>query len=380
MAEYYSAELSQKVRRGMNETRQKGNFTGGYVPYGYKIIDKKVVINNEQADIVRLIYDRYANGVYVKDIIAELNKMGVLTNRGKPFAKNIVHKILQSEKYTGIYHYGSEVFTNIYPRIVSEQIAEIVKEKNEINRHGGRNPDVIYLLSKKIKCGYCGKAINGFTGTSKTGKVFRYYCCSGVYGKKGCTKKYVRKEALENLVIDALRKAFLDDSTIDILAEKILESNQKRIKNQSVHTLLQKELKQTTSSIANLLAAIEKGVVTSSTTQRLQELEIRQDELRTKIMVEQAKEKLNITKNEIINYIKKAKLSTVEKLTKMLIKEIILYDDKIEIICNYTNNKKGPDGDPRQDLLFYTDNVHSMPFGHGKDQSHKHYFKIEIFV
>ena len=60
MAEYYSAELSQKVRRGMNESRQKGNFTGGYVLYGYKIVDKKVVIDEAKAEL---------NGVTLESLV-----------------------------------------------------------------------------------------------------------------------------------------------------------------------------------------------------------------------------------------------------------------------------------------------------------------------
>jgi DNA invertase Pin-like site-specific DNA recombinase len=63
MAEYYSAELSQKVTRGMRETRAKGKFTGGTVPYGYKVIDQKLYINDDEAEIVRNIYEQYANGI-----------------------------------------------------------------------------------------------------------------------------------------------------------------------------------------------------------------------------------------------------------------------------------------------------------------------------
>ena len=75
-AEYYSAELSQKVRRGMRETRIKGNYTGGNLIYGYKKNGKKVVIDEEKAQVVRFMYEQYAVGVFVKDIIADL------TNRG----------------------------------------------------------------------------------------------------------------------------------------------------------------------------------------------------------------------------------------------------------------------------------------------------------
>ena len=127
----------------MNESRQKGQFTGGHVIYGYSIVNKKVVINEAEADIVRLIFDRYASGVYIRDIMAELNEKGILNSHGRPFAKNTIHHILENEKYTGVYHYGGETFTNIYPRIVSDEVFQLIKNKKESNRYGGRKPDVV---------------------------------------------------------------------------------------------------------------------------------------------------------------------------------------------------------------------------------------------
>lgn len=373
MAEYYSAELSQKVRRGMNESRLKGQYTGGFVVYGYDLVNKKIVINEHEADIVNLIFQRYASGIFVKDIIAELNEKGIMNKYGRPFAINTIHHILENEHYTGIYRLRDEVFTNIYPRIISDELFNLVKDKKEANKYGGRKPDVIYLLSKKIKCGYCGRPVNGITGTSKTGKTKRYYCCSGVYGRKGCKKKYTNKEDLESVVIQSLQRAFLDDATISKLADMVLDTNKKRIENNSVISLLQKELNQVNSAINNMLAAIEKGVVTESTTKRLKELEAKQADLREKIVLEQSKEKLNISKNEVVHYLKKAQLSTIEKMTKMLIKLIVLYDDKIEIYCNYTNNKNGPDGNTPQGLLLYTDKTvfkdSIFSKSHGKDRN-----------
>ena len=143
-AEYYSAELSQKVKRGMNETRKKGNFTGGYIIYGYKVENHKVVIDEEKAEVVRFIYDQYSQGVYVKDIIKALTEKGIF-NRGKKFARNTVYNILKNEKYSGIYRHGNEVFTNMYPQIVPSDIYKKVREKKEINRYGKRSVEVVYL-------------------------------------------------------------------------------------------------------------------------------------------------------------------------------------------------------------------------------------------
>ena len=130
MNQYFSMELSQKVKRGMNESRKKGNFTGGSILFGYKVINKKLVVDEDQAAVVRYIFEQYANNVYVKDIMAELNERGIL-NRGKPFARNTVYNLLKNEKYAGIYRHGDEVFTNIYPRIVPDNIFSIVRNKLE---------------------------------------------------------------------------------------------------------------------------------------------------------------------------------------------------------------------------------------------------------
>ena len=58
-------------------SRQKGNFTGGYLIYGYKTENKKVVIDEEKAKVVREIFEKYASGVFVKDIIADLTERGM---------------------------------------------------------------------------------------------------------------------------------------------------------------------------------------------------------------------------------------------------------------------------------------------------------------
>lgn len=378
MAEYYSAELSQKVRRGMNESRQKGQFTGGHVVYGYSVSNKKILINEAEADIVRLIFKRYASGVFVKDIIAELSEKGIYNRNGKPFAINTIHHILENERYTGIYRYGDEVFTNIYPRIITDEAYQLVKDKKEDNRYGGRKPDVVYLLSKRVKCGYCGSNVNGVTGTSKTGKVSRYYCCSGVLKKKGCSKKYIKKEDLEEIVIQALQKAFLNDETISKIADMVLEINRKRIENNSVLCLLQKELNQINTAIDNMLSAIEKGVVTDSTAQRLRDLESRQANMREKIIIEQSKKKLAISKNEIVRYLKKAQLSTIEKMTKMLIKQVVIYNDKIEIFCNYT--RKGFDKDDSQNVLIYENETVLKDSIFSKSYEKERVAKIDVII
>lgn len=81
LAEYYSAELAQKVRRGQTESLRKGHWLGGQTPYGYKVVDKKLVIDEDQAEIVKYIYRQYAAGVIVKDIIQDLTQREIYNKR-----------------------------------------------------------------------------------------------------------------------------------------------------------------------------------------------------------------------------------------------------------------------------------------------------------
>lgn len=150
-AEYYSAELSQKVRRGMNETRLKGNYTGGHILYGYKKQDKKLVIDEERAEVVRFIFEQYSIGVYVKNILLELDRRGV-TYKGKPFVRSTVYNILKNEKYAGIYHFNGQVIENMFPQIVPTDIFEKVRAKVQKNHYGKRSVQVVYLLRNNVIC------------------------------------------------------------------------------------------------------------------------------------------------------------------------------------------------------------------------------------
>lgn len=148
-AEYYSAELSQKIRRGNNESRRKGNLTGDIIPYGYKNVNKKAVIVPEHADVVRYIYSQYSAGVFVKDIIADLSSRNIFYY-GKPFVQNTIYKILKNERYSAIYRFNGEVFDNIYPQIVPTDIFEKVRKKVNENRYGKKSLEVDFLLRHNV--------------------------------------------------------------------------------------------------------------------------------------------------------------------------------------------------------------------------------------
>ena len=102
-AEYYSAELSQKVKRGRKESLIKGQYVGGRVAFGYYVKDKKVCINEQQAEIVKQVFNDYISGIKLKDIAIKLNSQGITNVLGGKFNINVVSRLLRNKIYTGQY-------------------------------------------------------------------------------------------------------------------------------------------------------------------------------------------------------------------------------------------------------------------------------------
>ena len=360
LAEYYSAELSQKVRRGMAESRRKGQFTGGHTIYGYNVVDKKILIDEDKADVVRFMFEQFAAGVYVTDIVAQLTEKGIL-NHGKPFAINTVHRILRTEKYIGIYRHDGEVFANIYPQIVPVDLFERVQSKISDNAYGRRSPDTVYLLKNKIKCGYCGNTICAETGTSKNGIVMRYYKCLSRKKGNGCTKEITRKDDLEKIIVDTTVMLLDKPDTLSYLADKVLERRQQNSKQHSTLNILYKEQAERQKSVDNLITALEQGIFTASTKARLENLEAELQEINTKIAIEKSKRAVSLTKDRIIEFIITALRKSPQAMINILVNKIILYDDKIEIYYNYSNTKDPDDNNNRRDFLFYS-TFGTLPF------------------
>lgn len=352
-AEYYSAELSQKVRRGMNETRRKGNFTGGIIIYGYKVENHKVVIDEEKAEVIRFIFEQYANDVYVKDIIKALTEKGIF-NKGKPFAKNTIYNILKNEKYAGIYRYKDEIFDNIYPAIVPQEIYQKVRKKTDSNKYGTRSVEVVYLLRHKIKCGYCGSPISAECGTAKNGETKRYYKCLGRKHNNGCKKTMVRKEVLEQYVIDNVIAEMSKPEIVNYITDKLLELQELNSESNATLKQLVKEQRQTENAINNIMTAIENGGTSNTAMKRLRELESQKEELEKQICIERAKSTFKLSRQDILDFYKQALEKEPRMLINYLVKEIQLFDDKMVIIYNTPNNMSL---DESQGFSFYMDNV-----------------------
>ena len=140
MAQYYSANLAREVAKGQRENGLRAMHNGGDAPLGYDVAyDKKYIINEEEAQAVKIIFDMYVKGYSYSNIIDELNELGYKTKRGNKFGKNSLHGILNNEKYTGVY-----VFNKTQRKgINGKRNGHKQKSEDEIIRVEGGMPQII---------------------------------------------------------------------------------------------------------------------------------------------------------------------------------------------------------------------------------------------
>ncbi|MCM1297177.1 MAG: recombinase family protein [Muribaculaceae bacterium] len=351
MNQYYSAELSQKVKRGMRETRLKGNYQGGGVPYGYKVDGRKIVIDEERAENVRFMYAQFAGGVYVKDIITQLTVNGK-QYKGKPFAMNTVYNILKNQKYLGVYQHGEEIVDNMYPQIVERETFEKVQAIINANKHGKRSIEVVYLLRHKLKCGYCGQSIIAEMGTARNGERKYYYKCRGRKARvNDCKKQVVQKDVLEKLIIDTTIQGLSKPEVLQSAVNGLLKLQESKLKVNTALNNLLREQRQIETALQNLVTAIENGIMSNTTNKRLHELEHEQQEIERRILIERSKTTIKYTEKELREYFEQSLRLEPQMLINYFIKEIVLYDDKIEI--HYNSPIPNSPDDNGLDFLFH---------------------------
>ena len=343
IAEYYSAELSQKIRRGMDLKAEKCLAVGGYAALGYVIDkDRKYQIDPKTAPIVHYIFQEYANGATIKSIIDHLNKQGYKTSTGASFNKNSLRTILQNKRYIGIYTYKEKEIPNGIPRIISDELFEKVTVIMDKNRRAPARSKAKteYILTTKLFCGYCKEMMTGISAKGHMGVVYYYYTCNN-RKKKLCHKKNVHKDYIEDLVVSTCRN-LLADKNIDRIAREVMniyksetcETNLKRLQKQ----LSENERKN--NNMVESIAECDDSNLRKTFFAKLKSLEEERRILKQEIIKEQKAQPKALTISHIkffLNSLKKGDLNDIKYrkvLVDVFINAIYLYDDKLTLILN----------------------------------------------
>ncbi len=348
MAEYFSEELSRKTRRGMRESAYKGLCTGGILPIGYRVgSDKRYRLDPASAPLVCELFKRYAAGERVKDILQWARAVGLHTQptrkapAGMPLTSTTLHHMLSNTKYIGTLSFDGVTVPDALPRIVDDALFAKCQERREerkiiLKSSKARNE---YLLTGKLTCGKCGAFLFGDSGANAQGTVYRYYACSTRKNGRRCDCKRWRKDDIENLILDYTRTRVLTPENI-----KSIAADAAALQTYDTSTLegLQARLMDVRSRHENLLSAIEQGIITPKTKERLQELEDEEASLEQQI----ADEKINLSVPRIdarvvefwLEDFREMDLEDLRfrrRLVDALINQIFLFDDHLVIAYNY---------------------------------------------
>ncbi len=348
MAEYYSAELSQKIKRGIAISASKCKFFGGSVPLGYKVNEQKdFIIDEDTAPIVRKLFEMFVAGYNYADLIRYLNERGIPTSTGGKWNKSSFHRIFSNRRYLGKYIFHGEEIDGGIPQLIDDELfADVQKVLAKYAAAPSRGKaKVEYLLSEKLLCGKCGNKMTGISSTSKSKKIHHYYKCVGVT-KSVCDKRTIRKQFIEDEIIAAIvgngteqnPHGVLTDEFIDTIAAETYMLIQAE-RNDSEIKRLESLVADNQKAINNLMQALMLGKIADTILAQIEKLESENKELNDTIESEKALQ-INYTYADIRKWLQHfrtldySKTKNRKDLIDTFIYRVLLYDDKMKVIFN----------------------------------------------
>ena len=314
--EYQSKENAKHVLRSMKENARQGYWNGSKPPFGYRAVEverrgsrikKRLLIDPVEAETVRLIFrlflegDRGSGPLGVKSIAVWLNTHGYRTRGGATWGIGPLHALLTNPVYAGRMRFnyvearsrrrksnGEQVFANV-PEIVEpamfERVQGLLKQRNP----RVTPPRVVtgpILLTGLAICAACRGAMTLRTGTSKTGKVHRYYSCSTCarQGRAVCKGRSIPMDKLDGLVTTHLAERLLKPERLTAMLDAL--ASRRAAKAAAVDgriAILEKEASEADERLRRLYRLVEEGVTEPDDLlkERMTALKVERDQART---------------------------------------------------------------------------------------------------
>jgi site-specific DNA recombinase len=292
--EYTSRENGKNVSRSMRESAKQGFWNGATAPLGYCIVEaerrgskikKKLAVDAVEAELVRLIFTLYAQGIDgapplgVKDTTKWLNAKGYRTRKGAAFGVGPLHGILTNQAYgLGICRYGvrnartkelndpESVVEITVPTIVPLPLFEAVQAKLTRNNPKVTAPRVVngpILLTGLAVCATCGSGMTR-TGTQRGNRSYSYYSCAGCHqkGPTVCKGRHIPLAKLDDLILTNVKDQLLTpDRLEDILCKLVERRNSRQGEVAERRCALEAQRDKAKDKLARLYRAIEDDVV-----------------------------------------------------------------------------------------------------------------------
>ena len=209
----------------MAATRRKGEWVGGSIPTGYKVENKKLIVDPERAELVRRVFSRFIEIQSPKQIAHELNQEGIRTNQDREWTTAHIYRMLNNRTYIGKVFYKNEEYEGKQERIISDEmwqrVQEILRSDSPIKDHKGKL-ETLAPLKGLLYCGHCGCRM-GPTYSKKNDVMYTYYLCTkdSKRGESICPVSRVTGGEIESAVLVHLRKILCTPTIVNQLAQAL---------------------------------------------------------------------------------------------------------------------------------------------------------------
>ena len=375
-AEYYSLQLSANIRRGQRYNAERA-LSNGHKIFGFSVgSDKRYVADPETAPIVTQIFDDYAHGVSMQKIADRLNAQGIRTIRGYQFTPKNLNKLLKNRAYIGEYSFGEHVIEDGMPRLVADDVFEQVQRRFAINKRCGAKTKAelvaqgeeapVYWLTGRMYCLTCGESMEGVSGTSKTGRTYRYYYCLN-QRKKKCSAKTLRKDEIETRVIEIIESFLHQPEMLASLAVDLADHYRKtHERGDEVLNALEARRRDIEAKLANFVKAIAQGIFNASTAEAMNALEAQKQELDAAIQTERVKATLFEDEVSIGSFYKRfaeATIDTVDtrdQLFDYFVDKVFVGPNQIVIVSYYYDSEKPIEFEDLEEALLSGDRAEEV--------------------
>lgn len=253
MAEYYSLNLAEEVKKGMTEKALRGGFQS-IPPFGYRLVDKKLIVEPQEAEVLRVIFERFANQqMGLRQLACYMNDLGFRTRRGNPFENRTIEYIFNNPVYIGKvrwtptgktrrnFHNPDSIIAQgehepIIALDVWEQVQKRLNLQKEIYRkYENTNTQIKTWLKGLVRCGNCGYTL--------VNSAINYLQCNN-YARGGCKVSHcIRTDVLEKLVLEEIKKTFQNRLDVSIVpkAQDFQTANEYELLQERLEKLSVKE-------------------------------------------------------------------------------------------------------------------------------------------
>jgi DNA invertase Pin-like site-specific DNA recombinase len=220
-AQFERELISERTRDKMVERAKKGLWNSGHTPFGYKRADKKLVIDPQGAQTVKLIFETYYSTGSTAEVYKELKAANLLNRQGLPISQEEIRKILSRQLYAGKIEYKGNVYPGLHAPIISQELFDAVQP---LRKHRIKKSKVFNysIFPGMVHCKECGSMMSAvFANKIKNGKRTRYfyYRCSSVTKRDSsfCSTRQVSADRLDTYIIERLEKIAHNQQYLDSL-------------------------------------------------------------------------------------------------------------------------------------------------------------------